>query len=400
MNPPRTAAAPNINVPLFWPALMAADMARQGLELAARNVRFLEEEARLHGGIKPRLATSHAVRMDLRTLRLCDYSEPGADGLPTLVVAPYAGHTSMIADYHEGQSLMQTLRAGGVRRLLLTDWHSATADMKDFEVDQYLAELLACVDDLGGEVCLVGLCQGGWLSAMLAARYPDKVRALVLAGSPIDTHAGHGPLVRMVRESPMSFYEELVASGGGLMPGRYMLAGWKNMHPEQHYVQEHIDLYEHIDDPAWLRKAEDFDRWYENPLDLPGRWYLQVIDHLFKRNDLAHGRFVGLGRRLQLEQVRCPLYLLAGESDDITPHEQVFAAERLMRSGDVQQRVVPGGHVGLFMGARTLREAWPGIAGWLCARGAGEQRPQARRPAQAAQEPRPGAASARAARPG
>lgn len=371
MKTPTAPAAPNINVPLFWPALMAADMARQGLELVARNVRFLEEETRLHGGIAPRLASAHTLRLRLRTLDLCDYSDAGAKGLPTLVVAPYAGHTSMIADYHDGQSLMQTLRSGGLRRVLLTDWHCATPDMKDFDVDQYLAELLACVDDLGGEACLVGLCQGGWMATMLAARYPDKVRALVLAGSPIDTHAGHGPLVSMVRESPMSFYQELVATGGGLMRGRYMLAGWKNMHPEQHYVQEHIDLYEHIDDPAWLRKAEDFDRWYENPLDLPGRWYLQVIDRLFKHNDLAHGRFVGLGRPLKLDQVRCPLYLLAGESDDITPHEQVFAAERLTAAKHVIKRIVPGGHVGLFMGARTLHDAWPGIARWLGEHGAG-----------------------------
>lgn len=363
-------ATPNINVPLFWPALMAAEMTRQGLELAARNVRFLEEETRLHGGIKPRLATAHTVRLKLRTLSLCDYSDEGADELPTLVVAPYAGHTSMIADYQPGQSLMQTLRAGGLRRLLLTDWHSASLDMKDFDVDQYLAELLACVDDLGGSVRLVGLCQGGWMSAMLAARFPDKVRALVLAGSPIDTQAGNGPLVRMVHDSPMSFYEELVASGGGLMPGRYMLAGWKNMHPEQHYVQEHIDLYEHIEDPAWVRKAEAFDRWYENPLDLPGRWYLQVIEQLFKHNALARGRFVGLGRRLQLGDVRCPLFLLAGESDDITPHEQVFSAEQLMGSREVHKRSVPGGHVGLFMGARTLQQAWPAIAAWLARQGA------------------------------
>ena len=372
MSTAKSPAAPNINVPLFWPALMAAEMTREGLELAVRNVRFLEEETRLHGGIKPRLATAHTVRMRLRTLSLCDYSAEGAPGLPTLVVAPYAGHTSMIADYHEGQSLMQTLRAAGVGRLLLTDWHSATPDMKDFDVDQYLEELLACVDDLGGRVCLVGLCQGGWISAMLAARFPDKVQAMVLAGSPIDTHAGHGPLVRMVRDSPMSFYRELVASGGGLMPGRYMLAGWKNMHPEQHYVQDHIDLYEHIDDPVWLRKAESFDRWYENPLDLPGRWYLQVIEQLFKHNEFAQGRFVGLGQRLQLGQVRCPLYLLAGESDDITPREQVFAAEHLTSSTKVEKRVVAGGHVGLFMGARTLEQAWPAIAAWLRANGAGQ----------------------------
>jgi polyhydroxyalkanoate depolymerase len=362
---------PNINVPIFWPVQLAADMAEQGMDLLARNVKFVAEESRLHGGLKPHLATAHTDRLKLRTLTLCDYSAPDATGIATLVIAPYAGHTSMIADYHEGQSLMQTLRGANVDRLFLTDWHSATPDMKDLEVDQYLAELLACIDDLGGHVNLVGLCQGGWTAAMLAARFPQKVASLVLAGSPIDTHAGNGPLVKMVKASPMSFYEDLVASGGGLMLGKYMLAGWKNMHPEQHYVQEHIDLYEHIDDPIWLSKTEAFERWYENPLDLPGRWYLQVIDQLFKRNFLAKGKYVALGRPLSLKAITCPLYLLAGESDDITGHQQVFAAEALCGTAKdkTKKRMVPGGHVGLFMGARTLKEAWPEIGRWIVAQG-------------------------------
>ncbi|TAL86006.1 MAG: alpha/beta fold hydrolase [Candidimonas sp.] len=360
-------AEPNFNVPFFWPATMATKMVEQGLDLVTRNVKFLDEEMRLHGGIKPRLATAHNVRLKLRTLDLCDYSAPHASGIPVLVDAPYAGHTSMIADYHESQSLMQSLRGNGVEKLFLTDWHSATYDMKDMEVDQYLAELLACIDDLGGRVNLVGLCQGGWMSAMLAARYPDKVASLVLAGAPIDTHAGNGPLVKMVKQSPMSFYQDLVASGDGLMLGKYMLAGWKNMHPEQHYVQDHIDLYEHIDNPVWLAKAEAFERWYENPLDLPGRWYLQVIDQLFKRNLLAKGEYVALGRKLDLKAITCPLYLLAGESDDITAHQQVFAAAKLMGTAkkNIRERIVPGGHVGLFMGARNLKEVWPEIAAWI-----------------------------------
>jgi hypothetical protein len=39
----------------------------------------------------------------------------------------------------------------------------------------------------------------------------------------------------MVHESPISFYGELVELGGGLMKGKYMLQGWKNMHSAQHY---------------------------------------------------------------------------------------------------------------------------------------------------------------------
>ena len=98
-----------------------------------------------------------------------------------------------------------------------------------------------------------------------------------------------------------------------------MLGSWKNMHPEQHYFQKHIDLCEHAGDPAYLAKEEAFERSYENPIDLPGRWYLQVITQLFKENRLAKGEFVGLGRKLNLGDITCPTYHLAGAADDVTP---------------------------------------------------------------------------------
>ncbi len=62
-----------------------------------------------------------------------------------------------------------------------------------------------------------------------------------------------------------------------------------------------------------------------------------------------------------------PLYLLAGEADDITTREQVFNAERLMGTpaAQVTKKLTPGGHIGLFMGANTLADTWPGIGRWI-----------------------------------
>jgi poly(3-hydroxybutyrate) depolymerase len=239
--------------------------------------------------------------------------------------------------------------------------------MKDLEIDQYLAELNVCVDDLEGRVNLIGLCQGGWMSAMYAARFPGKVASLVLAGAPIDTDAGNGPVKRMAHTYPITFYQELVELGGGLMRGATMLGGWKNMHPEQNYIQKHIDLYEHIDDPAYLKKEGTFESWYENPIDLPGRWYLQAIVQLFKENRLSKGSFVGLGRRLDLKDITCPVYLLAGASDDITTSEQVFNAEKYLGTprDQIEKKLVRGGHIGLFMGSRTLQQTWLIIAHWI-----------------------------------
>ena len=353
------------SVPAFWPMAMAASLMEQGAELYAKNLEFTEEEIKIHDDLLPNLATPNTVRLDLRTMLLRDYGKPG--GIPTLVDAPHAGHTAMIADYHKGQSLIETMLANGIGHVALTDWKSATDDMKDLEIDNYLAEIVVAIDDLGGRVNLVGLCQGGWVAAMVAARFPDKVNSLVLAGSPIDTDAGNGPIKRMVHESQMSFYQELVGLGGGLMKGKFMLQGWKNMHPEHHYIQDQIDLYEHIDDPAYLKKEETFASWYENPIDLPGRWYLQVIQQLFKENRLAKGQFVGLGRRLNLHDITCPAYLLAGAADDITTPEQVLDAAKYLGTPKdrIIQKIVPGGHIGLFMGARTLKECWPSIAQWI-----------------------------------
>ena len=356
-----------LSVPAFWPMAMATAMLEQGAELYAKNLKFVEEEIKIHDDLRPTLATPNQARLDLRTMVLRDYGKP--DGIPTLIDAPHAGHTAMIADYDKGQSLVETLLENGIGHVALTDWKSATEDMKDLEIDNYLAELIVAIDDLGGRVNLVGLCQGGWVSAMIAARFTDKVNSLVLAGAPIDTDAGDGPIKRMAHESQMSFYEELVGLGGGLMKGKFMLQGWKNMHPEQHYIQDQIDLYEHIDDPAYLKKEEKFNSWYENPIDLPGRWYLQVMSQLFKENRLAKGTFVGLGRKLNLHNVTCPAYLLAGADDDITTPEQVLNAAKYLGTpkDGIVQKTVPGGHIGLFMGAHTLKEHWPPIARWIAA---------------------------------
>src|SRR5208337_2215998 len=129
--------------------------------------------------------------------------------------------------------------------------------------------------------------------------------------------------------------------------------------------QDHIDLYEHIDDPAYIAKEETFESWYENPIDLPGRWYLQAITQLFKENRLARGTFVGLGRNLR--NITCPLYLLAGAADDITTPEQVLGAKNYVGTPKdrIVEKTVPGGHIGLFMGSRTLKESWPEVARWI-----------------------------------
>jgi poly(3-hydroxybutyrate) depolymerase len=98
---------------------------------------------------------------------------------------------------------------------------------------------------------------------------------------------------------------------------------------------------------------------------------LQAVRELFKENRLVKGAFKGLGEPLSLKNIKCPVYLLAGANDDITTKEQVFDTEKCVGTAakDIVKKLVPGGHIGLFMGARTLRDCWPEIGRWIGAAG-------------------------------
>ena len=356
------------SVPWFWPLAAGIELGEEGLRLYQDNLRYLAEAVEITFPPPPEWATANRILLDLDTMRVRDFSpsEARSTDIPVLVDAPYAGHSSTIADYAKGQSLVETLQAGGLERVLVTDWKSATQEMKDFNIDRYLADIDKAVAELGDSVHLIGLCQGGWMSAMYTARFPGKVRSLVLAGAPIDTDAGNGSIKEMAHTLPMLFFEELVAAGGGLLLGQYMVAGWKSMHPEKQW-EKYLDLYEHIEEKNYIQRTETFERWYENPINLPGAFYLQVVQQLFKEDRLARGEFVGLDRRLSLKDITCPVYLLAGDADDITPKEQVFDAEKYLgtRKEQIVETLAPGGHIGLFMGTKTLAQSWPAIAEWI-----------------------------------
>jgi poly(3-hydroxyalkanoate) synthetase len=58
---------------------------------------------------------------------------------------------------------------------------------------------------------------------------------------------------------------------------------------------------------------------------------------------------------------------MAGAGDDITPYPQVFAAEKKLSTpkDKIVKKLAPGGHIGLFMGSRTLKDSWPGVVAWI-----------------------------------
>ena len=53
--------------------------------------------------------------------------------------------------------------------------------------------------------------------------------------------------------------------------------------------------------------SERFARWHAETLDLPGVFYLEAVDKIFRENRLAKGTFVALGRELRLSKLTMPV---------------------------------------------------------------------------------------------
>jgi hypothetical protein len=172
----------------FWRLLWSSAISRgpESLSEAVQSEAVLDS-GRLAGSIDlSSLTTFGHIRVELATMLLLERNaKVPATANPVLIVAPYAVHEASIADFADRHSLAQVLVEGGSARLALTYWKSATAEMRDCGIDAYLSDLNVAVDDLGGRASLVGLCQGGWLAAAYAARFPHKASKLVLAGAPI-----------------------------------------------------------------------------------------------------------------------------------------------------------------------------------------------------------------------
>src|SRR5262249_38684265 len=157
---------------------------------------------------------------------------------------------------------MRTLRAVGLDRLYSMDWIGATQATKDATICDYLGEIAACIEEIGGPVNLVGDCQGGWLATIYAALHPENGDHLTIAAAPIDCHAGDAVIHESVRElsdEALRFYKNMVALGNGVLKGEFLLGGFIAIKPENElgkqlqllanlHEEHHVDRYRAFED--------------------------------------------------------------------------------------------------------------------------------------------------------
>jgi poly(3-hydroxybutyrate) depolymerase len=312
----------------------------------------------------PTWSTSNRVVSSSNIMALRDFSDGSQTAtIPSLILPPQAGHHSCIVDYSPVQSQVLTARAAGLTSLYVLEWLGATPETKDTSIGEYIESVREAIARIGGPVNLIGDCQGGWLATLYTAMYPEDVATLTIGGAPIDFHSDNAAIADAVKvisaARGMEPYRLAVELGGGVLRGELLLGGFIALQPQTE-VKKHLELMLHLDDDEFVQRYAEFQDWYTFTQDLPGAMYLWAVEHLFLGNELVRGTLEIDGRPVKLGSIVCPVNLLAGAEDHITPPDQVFAlADHVGTAPDkITKLLTSGGHLGLFMGRNALKNAW------------------------------------------
>src|SRR6185295_2060604 len=159
-------------------------------------------------------------------------------------------------------------------------------------------------------------------------------------------------------------FESLVNFGEGRVIGRNLAKFWGN-DTDANGIRESLQTLQPIGSSEFAQLEAIFKNWNSWTIDLPGTYYLEVIEKLYRRNELAGGSFVALGQKIDLSRLRLPMYLLAGSADEVVAPEQLLAVKRLVGTRPEYRRheVAPCNHLGLFMGSGRLKSIGRGLRG-------------------------------------
>jgi poly(3-hydroxybutyrate) depolymerase len=298
-----------------------------------------------------------------------------------LIVAPLSGHFATLLRDTVATALPD-------HDVYLTDWINARnvpVQLGRFGLDDMIDLVIDFIRHLGPSCHVMAVCQPSVpvlaaVALMAAANDPCQPASMVLMGGPIDPAANPTEVNRFASSHSLDWFEYMVIT---IVPARYpgafrrvypgflQLAGFISMNLDRH-VDAHWKMFRQLaegdDDGAAATRA--FYDEYSSVMDLPADFYLQTVDRVFQRQDLARGRFRVHGELADPGAIeKTALMTVEGERDDICAVGQTVAAHGLCRNLAPAQHVhhlQPAvGHYGVFNGRRWRTETYPKVVDFI-----------------------------------
>lgn len=269
-------------------------------------------------------------------------------GTPAFVVPPHAGRHGNIT-----QNLIDRLVSHGktvyAYELLPATWATGKLDVAGL-----VKKLVHCMSLTGQRVDLLGVCQGGWLSANLTSLYPGLVNRLALFCAPINLRTGEdNGIEKYCENASMAYHRLIVGMSGGIQPGIMQWMAFAIANPIPVFYTRHAKRYQYKleGNTKALAKWDKENGWYDWFIDLHGGWFLEAMENHFIGNKLWDGTWrLSDGREPSLHDIECPLFVYAGGDDDITHPKQALDIVKRVSSTEIHTHTFEGaGHTAVFV---------------------------------------------------
>ncbi len=302
---------------------------------------------------------------DKLTLYRYDRETEASYKTPVLIVYALVNTYKML-DLQPDRSYIKNLLAAGMD-VYLIDWGFPTRSDRFLSMDDYINGYInTCVDVIRTKhqiekINILSICQGGTLSVIYSALYPNKVKNLVTHVTPIDFSTNEGLLFRWSRDMD---FDALVDANHGLIPGEFLNQGFDMLKPMMK-LQKQQALTSLLDNADKLLNYLRMEKWISESPDQAGECFRQFMKDLYQNNKLVKGELEVGGKKVNLKHLSAPLLNIYATEDHLVPPAATKPLNDLVGSTDKELYSFKGGHIGVFVGSRSQKELAPAVAEWL-----------------------------------
>jgi polyhydroxyalkanoate synthase len=189
----------------------------------------------------------------------------------------------------------------------------------------------------------VGYCIGGTMLgsalAHMAARGDKRINAATFFAAQHDFSEA-GDLLLFTDEAWLQELEQRMDAAGGVLPGAAMADTFNALRANDLVWSFFVNNYLMGKEPP----AFDLLYWNSDQTRMPKALHLFYLRQFYGRNALSKGELLLDGERLNLADVKTPLYFQASRDDHIAPARSVYKSARLF-GGDVTYTLAGSGHI-------------------------------------------------------
>jgi len=273
---------------------------------------------------------------------------------PLLVVPPQI-NKFYVFDLSPDKSLARFLLRSQVQTFVVS-WRNPTKAQREWGLSTYIEALKEAIDVIcaitgSKDVNMLGACSGGLTTASLLGHYAalgqQKVNALTLLVSVLDTQLD--TQVALFADEKTLEAAKRRSYQAGVLEGSDMAKVFAWMRPNDLIWNYWVNNYLLGNEPPVF----DILYWNNDTTRLPAALHGEFID-MFQTNPLTRpGALEVCGTPIDLKQVTCDFFVVAGTTDHITPWDSCYKSAHLFggkcefvlsNSGHIQSILNPPGN--------------------------------------------------------